>query len=130
MIDSKISKCSWANTNSGLLVLRLGVGITFMIIGYMKLSNMQATVTMFSMMGFHAFWAYVAAFAETFGGLFVLIGFNTRTAAIFLAAVMVVAIYVVHRQPSSIYFPMSLFVSSVALILSGGGKYVLGFKKK
>ena len=116
---------TWFNTDFGLLVLRIGVGIIFIFAGWMKVSDLHATVGMFASMGFGAFWAYVASFAELLGGIAVILGFYTRIAAGFLAITMAVAISVTFKNPEMMMTPMALLFSNLSLILSGGGAKAL-----
>ena len=90
---------SWCTTNSGLLVLRIGVGLIFLLAGWMKASDMTATVGQFGMMGFVPFWAYLVTAVELLAGISVLLGLCTRVAAGLLAIVMIVAICVVYKDP-------------------------------
>lgn len=125
-----MKKCSWCNTDSALLVLRIGVGVIFLITGYMKASDMSATVGFFNQLGFSAFWAYLVTAVELVGGATVLLGIYTRIGAKFLAIVMIVAIYVLRHDITMALAPISLLFSTLALILAGGGKYsIKKFKK-
>ncbi len=121
----KMKTPTWFNTDFGLLVLRIGVGIIFIFAGWMKVSDLHATVGMFASMGFGAFWAYVASFAELLGGIAVILGFYTRIAAGFLAITMAVAISVTFKNPEMMMTPMALLFSNLSLILSGGGAKAL-----
>ena len=121
----KMKTPTWFNTDFGLLVLRIGVGIIFIFAGWMKVSDLHATVGMFASMGFGAFWAYVASFAELLGGIAVILGFYTRIAAGFLAITMAVAISVTFKNPEMMMTPMALLFSNLSLMLSGGGAKAL-----
>lgn len=116
-------KFPWGNVDIGLLLLRIGVGIIFIAAGWMKVSAMDATITNFSAMGFSAFWAYVAAYTEFLGGIAVLLGIYTWVASALLAITMLVAVYVVHGNPTMAIAPFSLLFSSLTLLFTGGGKY-------
>ena len=123
MLNSMIKKSSWCNTDSALLVLRIGVGAIFIMTGWMKFSDLPGTVGFFATMGFSAFWAYLVTAVELLGGISVLLGFYTRIAAKLLAIVMLVAIYELRTQPQMVITPVSIFFSALALMLAGGGKY-------
>ena len=118
-----IKKCSRLNTNTGLLVLRIGVGAIFIFSGWMKVSNLSETVGMFAGMGIGAFWAYVASVVELVGGIAVLLGAYTRLFGGLLAIVMIVAIYIVHSDPAMVMTPISVLFSCLALMCASGGKY-------
>lgn len=73
-------------------------------------------------------WLAVAAFAEFFGGILVLLGLLTRVGAFFIACVMLTAIIGVH-WPGGFFastrgyeFPMSLLAMAIALLIAGGGQ--------
>ena len=125
MVNTIFKKCSWFNTDTGLLILRIGVGLIFILAGWEKVSNLSGTVSAFGAMGFAPFWAYLVAFVEFIGGIAVILGIYTRIAAALLAAVMVVAIYTVHKNPSMVMLPVSLLFNSIALFFAGNGKYSL-----
>src|SRR3989344_6474550 len=99
MLNSMIRKCSWCNTDSGLLVLRIGVAAIFITTGWVKLSDMSGTVGFFASLGFAPFWAYLVTGVELVGGLMVLFGVQARVAAAFLAVVMLVATYELLTKP-------------------------------
>ena len=120
---------SWCNTNSGLLVLRIGVGAIFIMTGCMKVANMTNTVSMFASMGFGTFWAYLVSAVELVGGLAVLLGIYTRFFAVLLTIVMIVAIYVLHNDIMSLMTPLTMLFSTLALTLAGAGAYSLVTKK-
>ena len=65
----------------GLLIIRIGIGISFMIHGYPKLvggvETWKELGEVMQMVGINfvpAFWGFMAAFAEFFGGLFLMLG--------------------------------------------------------
>jgi putative oxidoreductase len=84
--------------NTGLLIIRLGLGIMFMFHGYPKLlggpDNWAAVGAATKHVGINFFpvgWGFMAAAAETFGGFFILLGLAFRPATILLAITMAVA---------------------------------------
>lgn len=128
MFNDKIKKCSWVNTNAGLLVLRLGMAFVFIMAGWEKVSHLQMTVGMFGQMGFNAFWAYVVSFVELLGGIAILLGVWTRLAATLLAIAMIVAVYVTRANAGMMMTPLILVFTNVTLFLTGGGAYSLAKK--
>ena len=128
MFNDKIKKCSWVNTNTALLVLRICVGFVFIMAGWEKVSHLQTTVGMFGQMGFNAFWAYAASFVELLGGIAILLGVWTRAAAALLAITMIVAVYVTRSNAAMMMTPLVLLFVNVSLFLSGGGAYSLAKK--
>ncbi len=121
----KGSWCKWCNVDSGLLVLRIGVGAIFIYNGWLKVSDLAGTVGFFGTIGFAPFWAYLVSFIELIGGIAVLLGIYTRVAAGLLAIIMLVASYKLLATPQMLIAPVSLLFSTIALKLAGGGKYSL-----
>ncbi len=83
----------------GMLFLRIGLGLTYMFVhGYGKITGgtetWQGLGSRMSNLGIefmHTFWGFMAAFAEFFGGLFLLLGLFYRPALVLLAITMIVA---------------------------------------
>ncbi len=89
----------------------------------MKVSNLAQTAGFFATIGFAPFWTYLVSFVELLGGIVALLGIFTRIASGLLFIVMVVAVYVVHKDMTMVMTPLSLLFSTLALLLSGGGSY-------
>jgi len=137
---SKLAKYSdWS-----LVSLRAGIGIVFLIHGIGKLLSIgpfavgiSGTAGFLTSLGIPAaiFFAWIVALAETFGGLFILVGFLTRYAAVAVAIDMIVAISLVHfkngfsSQNGGYEFPLVLLLGAIALILSGAGNKLVLEKK-
>jgi putative oxidoreductase len=118
----------------GLTLLRAMVGIVFVAHGYQKFFvwGIGGVTGAFAQMGIPAphVSAYLAASAEFFGGLFLLLGLLTRLAAIPVAITMIVAILQVHLKggffaPQGVEYPLTLLVANIALIVAGGGALAL-----
>jgi putative oxidoreductase len=125
-------------TDWGLLFLRIGLGVVFFAHGSQKVfgwfggPGLAATVGFMGQMGIPAPLAYLAAFTEFFGGLGVLLGLLTRTAALGLAITMLVAIFRVHlphgffADKQGFEYPFALLMIALALIATGPGRFSLG----
>lgn len=122
----------------GLLILRIGIGIMFMGHGLPKLLAGPEKWTMLGQamnalgIGFApATWGFMAAAAEFFGGLLLVLGFFTRPACFFLLCTMVVASYM-HISKGDSFVRYSHAVESGILFLSlffiGPGRYSLDDK--
>ncbi len=91
---------SYINIDIALLILRVGIGIMFILHGYPKMmGGMEKWISLGSYgMGsigidfFPAFWGFMAAFSEFFGGLMILFGIYIRYFSILLFITMLVAI--------------------------------------
>lgn len=84
--------------NFGLLLLRVGLGVMFVVHGYPKITGGVESWTQlgeaaaFVGLGFMpAFWGFMAALSEFGGGLCLILGFMTRPAGILMAFTMFVA---------------------------------------
>lgn len=125
--------CSWKK-DLGLLVLRLFVGGTFVFHGVLKAMHMQETVTFFGQIGFNAFWAYVATYAEIIGGALLVLGLFTMYAAVLVGIVMIVAAFKVKWGLEGVPFmgrylaseiDLSLLASLIAIGCLGAGSWSL-----
>lgn len=126
-----------ALVNAGLLVLRIGIGIIFIIHGLPKLMGGVETWTQLgstmSMMGISfapAFWGFMAAAAEAVGGLFIILGLLHRPVALMLVFTMIVAVlmHVMSGDPFGVYSnALKALVVFVALTITGPGKYSIDY---
>jgi putative oxidoreductase len=114
----------------GLTVLRVVVGVVFLVHGYQKLFTfgIHGVAGMFGHMGIPlpAFFAVVVTLVEFVGGLLLIVGVATRVAAAFIAVDMLGAILFVHAKhgffnPGGVEFPLTLLSAAVCLTLAGGG---------
>ncbi len=118
--------------------LRIGLGVIFLAHGGQKLfgwlggKGLTATAVFFAgKLGMTPgmLWAVLAGIGEFGGGLLLLFGLCTRLGALLISIVMLVAIFKVHWgtffMPTGLEFAFSLFCSTVALLMIGGGKFSL-----
>lgn len=126
--------------NSALLILRLSLGIMMLLYGFFKLFNgVNEVGLMLTEKGLPYFISYGVIVGEVIAPLMIIIGYRTKIAAILLVFTMVVAILLAH---SNDIFSLNshggwaidhqgLFLfGSIALILSGAGKYAVSTKNK
>jgi putative oxidoreductase len=120
--------------NAGLAVLRVLTGLIFIAHGAQKVFQYGfAGVTgAFASMGIPLAGVVgpSVALVELVGGIALVLGLFTRSAALGLAGVMVGAIVLVHLpggffMPTGIEFALSLFAAAVAVTLTGPGRYSL-----
>jgi putative oxidoreductase len=123
-----------ADGSTGLLILRLVLGIIFIAHGGQKVFGwwggygLEGTVGFMATLGVPKVLAYIASFTEFFGGVAVLLGLLTRAGALGLAITMLVAIFKVHLPaglfaPNGYELPLALAAIAAGLILTGPGKY-------
>ena len=119
----------------GLLLLRVGLGIMFMLHGYPKLmGGPTAWAGLGGVMGnigldfAPAFWGFLAALAEFGGGLLLVLGLWFRVACFGLLATMVMAT-VMHLSKGDSFKDYSHALESafvfLGLLLAGPGSYSL-----
>ncbi|MBU3668717.1 MAG: DoxX family protein [Candidatus Taylorbacteria bacterium] len=118
------------NTDIGLLILRIVVGLVFIVHGYGKVTGIDQTIGFFGMLGFPAVLAYVVAYVELLGGISLVIGYGSKISSALLAFTMLVAIIKVHGPKgfNNSEFVLTLMAANLAIFFAGSGKYALGAK--
>lgn len=115
-----------------LAVLRIVVGIVFLVHGGQKLFDfgLAGTVDAFSGMGvpLASVTGPAVAFVELLGGAALVLGLFARIAALGVGIVMLGAIILVHLPngffvPNGIEFPLTLLATATTLALAGPGAY-------
>jgi len=125
---------SWSKfKNSGLLLIRLGLGVMFIIHGYPKLmggpeywEGVGQAMRHVGIDFLPIFWGLLAAVAETLGGVFVFIGFFFRPAALLLAFTMLIATLHHLKSGDSLMtasHAIEIGVVFLGLVFVGPGKY-------
>lgn len=117
-------------TDLGLLVLRLGAGLTLAFAhGLGKLPPSAGFVEGTAEMGFPVptLFAWAAALSEFAGGLLVAVGLLTRPAALFVVITMAVAAFVRHAGDpfSDVERALLFLVAFLAILLAGAGRYAV-----
>jgi putative oxidoreductase len=132
-------------TDFGLLLLRLGVGLTMVYFGSQKMLGvfggmgyMPTVGMMHDKMAIPTVLAHLAIFGEFFGGLGIVFGLLTPVASLGVACTMGVATYMNMKgdgalagifsgakgaDPSKLFFPGSLCLAALAIIVMGAGKF-------
>jgi putative oxidoreductase len=134
----------------GVLILRLGLGLTLTFFGAQKMFGVfggmgyMPTVDMFhSKMGIPIVLSHLAIYGELLGGLGVLFGLLTPIASLGILSVMAVATTINMKapgalngiflgtqgsDPSKLFFPGSLGLAAFGLMIIGPGKISLDAK--
>jgi putative oxidoreductase len=111
----------------GLLLLRWGLGLIFIVHGYPKLfGDSRRAMEFFANVGLPAWTVYVAGVVEFFGGWLLVLGLFTRVAGILLAGEMAMAIWKVHLREGifawdEYQFALVMAVGAFALATCGAG---------
>jgi putative oxidoreductase len=126
--------------NSALLILRLSLGIMMLLYGFFKLFNgVNEVGLMLTEKGLPYFISYGVIVGEVIAPLMIIIGYRTKIAAILLVFTMVVAILLAHSNDIfnlnshggwAIDHQGLFLFGSIALMLSGAGKYAVSTKNK
>ncbi len=125
------------STERGWFLLRIGIGIMFMVFGWSKLTGGPDKWKMLggAMQGVFgigfapAFWGFMAAFAEFFGGLALLLGLCVRPFAALMAFTMITAVaWLVQggKDFSAYAHALNMAIVFVAMVVAGGGGCTLG----
>lgn len=121
------------NLDLALLLVRIGVGIGFLLHGLQKLQGLEGTVKFFGSLGLPSFMAYLVALIETVAGTLMLLGLYTEIAGYLLCCVMIGAIVLVKFKKGFIggyELDMLYFMGSLAIAFAGPGKYAVKLPKK
>ncbi len=117
---------SWQNADLGWLLVRVALGVTFLLHGVQKLQGIDQVVGFFGMLGMPAIVAYLVTIIEVLAGIFVILGVFTRVSSLLLAFVMVGAIVLVKAGKGFIggyELDFVLLLIALGLVCSGGGSY-------
>jgi len=98
------------NKNAGLLVLRIGLGILFLIAGFGKMTGIAGLgIDGFSGMVFGSvLLAWIIALGEFLGGISLLVGVWTRYSTIGLSVIMLGALFMVSIPGFDASAPMTV----------------------
>ena len=121
-----------------LLILRVGMGIMFVLHGYPKMFGGIDRWTGLGSYGmkamgidfFPAFWGFMAAFSEFFGGIMVVLGIYLRLFSFLIFLTMIVATCTHLSSGDGIMGASHAIESAIiflCLVFSGSGKYSMKF---
>lgn len=106
--------------NIALLAARILLAILFIVAGFGKLGNIEGFAGYMASGGVPAFLAWPVVALEILGGLAILLGFQTRTAALALAGFSVLAGLLYHFDPAD-----QMQMTSLMKNLGLGGGFLL-----
>ncbi len=124
--------------NTGLFILRVGLGIMMIVHGFPKLAGGPAgweglggSMKVVGVNFFPMFWGFMAAVAEGVGGLFLILGIFFRPVNILLVITMIIATLVHLGKGDGIggaSHAIELAIVFFSLIFIGPGKYSMDKK--
>ena len=117
----------------GLAVIRISLGVVFLMFGYKKLISGSANITqigsamsLFGITRGYIFWGYLAALTELGSGLSFIVGFCTRIASIPLIWLLIVALrfHINNADPFNVWaFPCTCLCIVIGFFIAGSGMY-------
>ncbi|OZM55939.1 oxidoreductase [Lottiidibacillus patelloidae] len=120
------------NYEISLLVIRLVLGVTFVLHGIAKFEMGLTNVAgWFESIGLFGSLAYVVAFIELFGGIALILGLGTRVAAFITGSVMVGAIVTAKLSAGFLggyELDIALLAMAIALVVSGSRMFAMESK--
>jgi uncharacterized membrane protein YphA (DoxX/SURF4 family) len=109
--------------NTIILIIRILAGGLLTVAGYMKLSNMDATIAMMTgLTGLSAGYIWAVSLGEVATGLGILFGVWTRLASLGAIIIMIGAVYYTKGQDMKAILTL---IAVVILAVVGGGKWAL-----
>lgn len=127
-----MSRCGCSRSPGiGLAIVRIGVGLVFLLAGISKLLSLPMTVFMFSQIGLAAAWVYVVSIIEIIGGALLVLGLWTSFAAIPLGIIMLVATVIQFRFGGGLMgaiAPLMVMLVQIQLYLSDSTTWSLQAK--
>jgi putative oxidoreductase len=137
MSNTLVQRILATDNGAGALALRIPVGIIFAAHGAQKLFGwfggygLEGTGQFFGSIGLNPGYlmALLAGLVEFLGGLALVLGVLVRPAAAALAFAMLIAVFAVHwskgffASNGGYEYALALLAASVALVLSGAGRF-------
>ncbi|MBU0585228.1 MAG: DoxX family protein [Alphaproteobacteria bacterium] len=136
-ITTTATSSSPSTVNAAVLIGRIFLAVMFVLAGYSKLTAIGATAGWFESLGLPmpSVVTVVAGMVELVGGLAIIAGFQTRIAALVIAAFTVGATLIAHMdfadQTQQLFFMKNLAVTGGLLVLAafGAGAYSLDARR-
>ena len=121
--------------NVALLVLRIGIGISFVFVyGYEKIlggpetwANLGSNMAVLGITFWPVAWGFMAAFAEFAGGILLMLGLAFRPALVLLSGTMIVAAlgHTLGDIGGGPWHATEMLTVFIALLLTGPGAFSL-----
>lgn len=130
-----MSERRW-NLNTGWLLIRIGIGLMFMLFGFGKITGGPAkwqqlggAMAAVGITFLPTFWGFMAAFAEFFGGMALMLGILVRPFAALMCFTMVVAVTMLMRNGADLSkfgHALDMAIVFLGILIGGGGHLTLG----
>lgn len=138
MLNILSCKCSEKWAGFAPLILRVVVGITFVVAGWSKIQmGTEAVSGFFASVGIPlaGLMAPIVMWVEFLGGIALILGLWTHLVAKLLAVIMLVATLMVHLKngfagQGGYQLTLTLFATLVSLMITGPGMWALKLPKK
>jgi putative oxidoreductase len=117
-----------AHRSVGLLLIRIAVGLVFLMHGWSKVGNIAGVEGMFMHMGLPSAVGICIAWLEVLGGLALIVGIVPRLFALLFGIEMLVAVFLT-GGPATGYRPheleIFLMLVSFGIMFAGSGRFAL-----
>lgn len=110
---------------AGKLLIRIGLGVIFIMAGWVKLNALGMVNPYFESMFGLPYLGTIVALIEFFGGILILVGYQTKVAGVLLSIIMVVATLKVHLKGGfpDYQFTLLLALVTLGIAMIGPGRY-------
>lgn len=137
MINLLNCKCSEKWAGYAPLILRVVVGITFVVAGWSKIqTGADGIAAFFASAGIPlaSIMAPIVMWVEFLGGIALILGLWTHLVAKLLAVIMLVATLMVHLKngfagPGGYQLTLTLFAALISIMITGPGKFAVSLPK-
>ena len=118
--------------NTGMFLIRLGLGLVFIAHGWAKLAHLQETISFFATAGFPSFVAYIVSLGEFVGGIAMITGVMTKWAGFGISIIMAGAVYFTWGNGfiGGYEFPLILLLTALGIAFAGPGTMTVYALKK
>lgn len=117
------------HSSGGVLILRVMIGLVFLLHGYDKVSDIAPVIKFFGMLGLSSFQAYLVGWVELLGGALIILGILMKPSTVALMTVMAVAVFGIPGKSSGLFwgheYEFVLMILLLGLYVTGSGKYSL-----
>jgi len=110
---------------AGKLLIRIGLGVIFIMAGWVKLNALDMVNPYFESMFGLPYLGTLVALIEFFGGILILVGYQTMAAGVLLSIIMIVATLKVHLKGGfpDYQFTLLLALTTLGIAMIGPGRY-------